>query len=54
MLAIDKLKKELARLEAEDVTETRAANEELDRQLAEARAKRNGAEKARSEQPDAN
>src|SRR5258706_8629213 len=30
LLAIDKLKKELARLEAEEETVTRAANEELD------------------------
>ncbi|SRR6266446_6578256 len=53
LLAIDKLKKELARLEAEEETVTRAANEELDRHWAEARAKREAADKARSVPSDA-
>jgi len=45
-IAIEKLKKELARLEAEEETETRAAEEALDRRLAEKEAQRDAEAKA--------
>ena len=52
VIAIEKLKNELARMEAEEAAITRAAEEELEQQLAEARAQRDAVEKARRAQSE--